>query len=85
MGRVTFVALLFVMSLACIVIAIGERSFGWVVGAVVFFFASFYARKQFNIEEQTGHKGASFSFVGKPIILMLVVMLLLLFWIRHRV
>ena len=42
MGRVSFVAWLFVMSIASIVIAVGERSFGWFVGGLVLLFVAFY-------------------------------------------
>lgn len=38
MGRVTFVAMLYIMAAACVVIAIGDRAWGWAVGAIAFLF-----------------------------------------------
>ncbi|MBK6423813.1 MAG: hypothetical protein IPF77_16685 [Gemmatimonadetes bacterium] len=35
MGRFLFVGWLFVMALACLVVAVAERSWGWLAGALV--------------------------------------------------
>jgi len=83
MGRVSFVAWLFVMAIASLVLAIGERSLGWFLGAIVLAFVASYARKQINKEEETGRQDASLGFVAKAIILMLLAMAVM-FWLQHR-
>ncbi len=83
MGRTSFVAWLFIMSIACVVIAIGDRSLGWFVGGVVLSAVAFYARKKLREEASTGPGETSFSFVGVAILLMLVAMMFI-FWLQFK-
>lgn len=83
MGRITYVAWLYVMSAACVVIAIGDRAWGWLIGGVVFFFVAQFARRQLKVEIEKGHEPPRFNFVVIAMLVMVVIMLLL-FWIQAR-
>jgi hypothetical protein len=72
MGRASFVAWLFVTAAACVVIAIGERSFGWLIGGLVLFSLAIYARRQFKNEQVAGQATPRFGFVGVAILIMLL-------------
>jgi polyferredoxin len=63
MGRISFVAMLFVMALACIGIAISSSSWGWAIGGIVFLFVGNFARRQFNNERESGPETASNKFI----------------------
>ena len=71
----SFVAGLYVMALACLLLAATNRSLGWFVGAVVFGFVATYAVRQFKKEEDTEREGVSIGFFGMAILVMIVVML----------
>lgn len=63
MGRMSFVAMLFVMALACLAIALSTSSWGWAIGGVVFLTVGVYARRQFSTERQSGPETASNRFI----------------------
>jgi hypothetical protein len=69
--------MLFVMAIACVVLAIGERSFGWFIGGIVFAGVAMFARSQLSKEHEEGQEGPRLGFVGIAIGVMLVVMFLL--------
>lgn len=83
MGRISFVAWLFVMAAACVLIAIGDRSWGWLIGGIVFFAVANMARRQLKKEAESGREGASISFFGVAVLLMIVAMLFL-FWLQFK-
>ena len=83
MGRVSFVAWLYVMAVASLFLAIGNKSWGWFAGAIVLAVVAGYARKQLRKEAATQRTGASLGFVGTAIAVMLVVMLGL-FWLQSH-
>jgi hypothetical protein len=78
MGRTSFVTWLFVMSAACVLIAVGDRSWGWLVGAIVFASVAMFARRQLVAEHEEGQAGPRLGFVGIAIVVMMVVMYFLL-------
>lgn len=80
-GRLSFVAWLFVMAIACLVLAGTNKSLGWLVGGVVLLFVAVYAMRQFKKEEETEREGVSIGFFGVAIIIMLAAMLGL-FWLQ---
>lgn len=83
MGRITFVAMLYIMAAACVVIAFGDRAWGWAVGAVTFFLAAQFSRRQLKREvESDERKGPRLSFVGIAMLVM-VVAILLMFWLTR--
>ena len=43
------------MSGACLLIAIGDKSWGWLLGAVCFFALGMYARRQRHREQEPGY------------------------------
>ena len=81
MGRLSFVAVLYIMAAACVVIAVAGRSWGWLLGAVVFFVVAIAARRQLKREHETGREPPRIGFVGLAMLAMLVVMFFL-FWIQ---
>lgn len=83
MGRTTFVAWLYVMAAACVVIAIGDRAWGWLIGGGIFFGVAHVARRLLRAEAVQGRAGPRFSFVTVALLVMLVVMFLL-FWLQTR-
>lgn len=72
MGRASFVACLFVMAVACVVIAIGDRSFAWLIGGFVLVFLAIYARRQFKNEQIEGQATPRLGFVGAAMLIMLI-------------
>lgn len=50
-----FIVTLFIMSVACVLIAIGDRSWGWLLGGASFFALGMYARRQRVIEQKPGY------------------------------
>ena len=83
MGRTTFVAMLYIMTAACVVIAIGDHSLGWAIGAVAFFFVAQFARRQLKSEVEIERPpGPRLGFVGIAMLVM-VVAILLMFWLSR--
>lgn len=82
-GRLSFVAWLFVMAIACLVLAGTNKSLGWLVGGIVLLGVAIYAARQFKheAETETEREGVSISFFGVAIVIMLVVMFGL-FWLQ---
>jgi len=80
-GRLSFVAWLFVMAIACLVLAGTNKSLGWLVGGIVLLGVAIYAARQFKHEAETEREGVSISFFGVAIVIMLVVMFGL-FWLQ---
>jgi peptidoglycan biosynthesis protein MviN/MurJ (putative lipid II flippase) len=72
MGRISFVAMLFVMALACLGMAVSALSWGWAIGGIAFVVVGVYALRQFNteLESESGTETASSKFA---IFAMLVV------------
>ena len=83
MGRLSFVAWLYIMAATCVLIAIGDRSWGWLIGGVVSFVVANIARRQLEKEETSGREGVSISFFGVAVLLMIVAMLFL-FWLQFK-
>jgi 1,4-dihydroxy-2-naphthoate octaprenyltransferase len=81
MGRISFVAVLYIMAAACVVIAVGGRSWGWLIGAVLFFVVASVARCQLKREHEMGREPPRIGFVGLAMLAMLVAMFFL-FWIQ---
>jgi len=69
------------MAAACVVIAIGDRSWGWFIGGVVFAAVAMLARGLLKKEQEVGRGPARFGFVGIAMLAMLVVMAGL-FWLQ---
>ena len=80
-GRLSFVAWLFVMAISCLVIAATSSSLGWFVGGVTLLGVAIYAMRQFRKEEETVREGVSIGFFGVAIIVMLVAMFGL-YWLQ---
>jgi ABC-type branched-subunit amino acid transport system permease subunit len=80
-GRLSFVAWLFVMAIASLVLAGTNKSLGWLVSGIVLLCVATYAMRQFKKEAETEPEGVSISFFGVAIVIMLVVMLGL-FWLQ---
>jgi hypothetical protein len=83
MGRTSFVAWLYIMAGACVLIALGDRAWGWLMGAIIFFAVADLARRQLKKEVEAGPAPPRFAFVGLAMLVMLVVMFFL-FWIQMR-
>jgi hypothetical protein len=63
MGRMAFVAMLFVMAAACLGLAFTSSSWGWGTGGIIFLSAGIYALRQFKEERVIGHATASNKFI----------------------
>lgn len=83
MGRTAFVAWLYIMAAACVVIAIGDRAWGWLIGGIVLYFIARLARRQLRTETEVGQAAPRISFVALAMLVTLVVMSFL-FWIQMR-
>lgn len=81
MRPTSFVAWLFVMAAACIVIAIGDRSGSWLIGGLVLFSVAMFARHKLKQESQLGRGPARVGFVGLAMLVMLAAMSFL-FWLQ---
>jgi hypothetical protein len=81
MGRTTFVATLFIMAAACVVIAISDHAWGWLIGAILFSAVAIVARRRLKAEQETGRAPPRLSFVGLAMVGMLLAMGFL-FWIQ---
>lgn len=81
MGRTAFVAWLFVTAAACVVIAIGDRSLGWLIGGIVLFSVAVFARRQLNKERETASAAPRFGFVGIAMLVMLLG-IFFLYWLQ---
>jgi hypothetical protein len=77
------VAWLFISAIACIVLAVTNKSLGWLVGSVVLLFVAMYARKQLGMEIEVGRENAYGRFVGIAMLVMLLAMFFL-FWLQSR-
>jgi heme O synthase-like polyprenyltransferase len=73
-GRLAFVAGLFIMAAACLTLAGTNMSFGWLLGAAIFSFVAIYAMRQFKQEEATERQGISIGFFGGAILFMVAAM-----------
>jgi 1,4-dihydroxy-2-naphthoate octaprenyltransferase len=82
MGRATFTAWLYIMGVACVAIAIGDKKWGWLIGAVIFFVVAETARRMLKNEEASNGP-ARVSFVALAMLVMLSAMGIL-FWIQFR-
>jgi hypothetical protein len=80
-GRLSFVAWLFVMAIACFIIGGTGSSLGWLVGGVVLLSVAVYAMRQFKKEAEAPREGVSIGFFGLAIVIMIVAMLGL-FWLQ---
>ena len=81
MGRTTFVAWLFVTAAACVVIAIGDRSLGWLIGGIVLFSVAVFARRQLKKEQETAPAAPRLGFVGMAMLVMLLG-IFFLYWLQ---
>lgn len=63
MKKASFVVWLYITAVCALVIAIGDKSFGWLLGSVVLFFVARMARRKFSEERETGHQGTSGRFM----------------------
>lgn len=82
-GRLSFVAWLFIMAMSCLVLAGIKSSLAWLVGGIVLLSVAIYAMRQFKKEEETEREGASIGFFGVAIMIMIVAMLGL-FWLQFK-
>jgi len=82
MGKATFTAWLYIMAVACLAIAMGDKAWGWVAGAVVFLVVAEMARRMLKGGEESNGP-ARVSFVALAMLVMLSAMGLL-FWIQFR-
>jgi 1,4-dihydroxy-2-naphthoate octaprenyltransferase len=82
MGKATFTAWLYIMAVACVAIAVGGKTWGWLIGAVVFLAVAEMARRMLKNEEAS-EGPARVSFVALAILVMLSAMGIL-FWIQFR-
>lgn len=83
MGKLTFVAWLFIMAFACFALAVGKSSAAWFLGSIVLLAVGVYASRQLQREadDETVDQGVSLGFFGKAILLMLAAMLGI-FWVQ---
>lgn len=63
MGRMSFVAMLFVTGLACVGLALSRSSWGWAIGGVVLLIVAIYSFRQFSTERERGPEAASNRFI----------------------
>jgi hypothetical protein len=63
MGRMSFVATLFVMAIACLLIAGTSSSRGWAIGGIIFLSTGVFALRQFKGEREIGPATASNKFI----------------------
>lgn len=63
MGRISFVAMLFVMGLACLGIALSSASWGWAIGGIAFLSVGIFARRRLKEESEVGPETASNKFI----------------------
>jgi hypothetical protein len=84
MGRASFVAWLFIMAIACFVMAAADASWGWLIGGIVFLSVALFASRQFKKEQEVGPETASLSFVGIAILVMILAMCFLV-WLQESV
>ncbi len=63
MKKASFVVWLYITAIAALVIAIGDKSFGWLVGSAIIFSVARLARRKLSEEHETGHQGASGRFM----------------------
>lgn len=83
MGRFTFVAMLYIMAIASVVAAFGDRSWGWAIGAIAFFLVAQFARRQLKKEVASDERAPPrLGFVGIAMLVM-VVAILLMFWLTR--
>lgn len=81
MGRIAFVAWLYIMAAASVIIALGDRSWGWALGAIAFFFFAQYSRRQLKKEvESAEREPPRLNFVAISMIVM-IAGILLIFWL----
>lgn len=83
MGRTSFVAWLFIMAVSCLILAAIDVSLGWFISGAALLTVAIYAKRQLKKEEDSGREGASISFFGTAILLMVTAMLFL-FWIQFK-
>lgn len=74
MGRFLFVGWLFVMAIACLVVAVAERSWGWLAGALLLGPVAWYSRTLLHREFEHGSEQPSGKFLLVAIGAMLAIM-----------
>lgn len=80
-GRLSFVAWVFITAIACLILAGTNSSLGWLIGGVVLLSLAIYAMRQFKKEQETERERVSIGFFGVAIMIMIVAMLGL-FWLQ---
>lgn len=70
MSRTAFVGTLYMMALACLVIAVADGSFGWLVGAGASGALAVFARRLFDREQVEGPRSARGWLVGGLMLFM---------------
>jgi hypothetical protein len=80
-GRISFVAWLFVSALACLLLAAIESSLGWLIGGIILVLVAVFAHRLLKRERDVGRQGPSLRFAGLAMLAMLIVMGLL-FWLQ---
>ena len=63
MGRMSFVAMLFVVALACLGIALSTPSWGWAICGFLLLVVAIYALRSFGAETHSGPEVASNRFI----------------------
>lgn len=72
-----FVIWLFIMAACCVVIALGDRSWGWLIGGIVFFAVAIWAQRLKNREQddededEESHTGPRLGFFAIAILVMM--------------
>lgn len=80
-GRLTFVAWLFIVSFSCFVVAATNSSTGWFAGGIAILLVAIFAKRQFKREEATEPQGVSIGFFGAAVLIVIIAMLGL-FWLQ---
>lgn len=70
---------LFVMAAACVVIAVADGSWGWLIGAAAFLAVGISARGKLGKERETGLAPARLGFVGVSMLVMVAAILVIIF------
>ena len=78
----SFVIWLFIMAVCCVVVALSDRSWGWLIGGIVFFAVAMFARRLKNREQQEeeNHAGPRLGFFAIAILVM-VAAIYAMYWL----
>ncbi len=76
MRPIAFVACLYLMGAACVLVAIGDQSWPWLIGSVVGFAVAEFARRKLKEERRSGtvRSAPRFSFMGVAMLSMVAAM-----------